>query len=197
MAYLSDAPFPDAVARGATGGPGFLTDVVALGSGGEQRNIRWSQARAKYNISTGVRTRAQMADVIAHFRNVFGRGHSFPFKDWTDFDSGGDNATVQLTSTTFQIVKNYAVGANTFVRTILRPVNGTVVVKVSGSIVTPASIDYLTGIITFASAPSATPTAAFQFNVPVRYDIDQLPVQANSYDNQIVTQIDLIEVTDE
>ena len=36
-----DISFPPFVARGATGGPGFMTTVVTLGSGAEQRNILW------------------------------------------------------------------------------------------------------------------------------------------------------------
>ena len=55
-----DIAFPNAVARGATGGPGFSTNVVTLGSGSERRNIQWSNARGDWNISTGIRTRAEM-----------------------------------------------------------------------------------------------------------------------------------------
>jgi uncharacterized protein (TIGR02217 family) len=188
--------FPDAVARGATGGPGFLTDIVALGSGAEQRNIRWGQARAKYNISTGIRNRTQMAAVIALFRNVMGRAYSFRFKDWTDFDAT-DMQMVEVTSTVWQIVKRYTVGESQYVRPITKPVSGSVIVKVSGSPVTPDEIDYLTGLVTFGTAPGSAPTASFQFDVPVRFDIDQLPVQANAYDQQVVSQIDLVEVTKE
>ena len=34
--------FPTAISRGATGGPERRTDVVALGSGHEERNSRWA-----------------------------------------------------------------------------------------------------------------------------------------------------------
>jgi hypothetical protein len=40
-----DISFPGSVARGATGGPGFSTQIVTLASGAEQRNVNWSQAR--------------------------------------------------------------------------------------------------------------------------------------------------------
>jgi mannose-6-phosphate isomerase len=36
------------VARGATGGPGFSTNVVTLGSGSERRNIQWANARGEH-----------------------------------------------------------------------------------------------------------------------------------------------------
>jgi len=185
--------FPDAVARGATGGPSFLTDIVTLGSGEEQRNVCWEQAKCKFNIGTGIRTRAQMAAVIAHFRVAMGRAYSFPFKDWADYDAT-DQQMVSSTTTVFQLVKRYSLGGGQHVRTITKPVNGSVVIKVNGSIVTPASIDYLTGLVTFSASPAATPTATFQFSVPVRFDMDHLPIQVENYDQQTVSQIDLVEV---
>ena len=193
MTGFHDVRFPDAVARGATGGPEFSTDIIAVASGFEQRNINWSAARAKYDISTGIRTREQMAEVIAHFYVVGGKARSFRFKDWADYDAV-DVVMVPVTSTVFQIVKRYARGGSEYVRTITKPVAGTVAIKVSGSPVTPSAIDHLTGRVTFASAPAATPTATFQFDVPVRFDTDQLPVQALTHDLMVVPQIDLIEV---
>jgi uncharacterized protein (TIGR02217 family) len=188
-----DISFPAAVARGATGGPGFSTNVVTLGSGAEQRNIQWANARGEWNISTGIRTREQMKAVIAHFYIVKGRGYSFRFKDWNDYDAA-DVTMVQVTPTVWQLVKRYQIGGYEHVRTIAKPVSGTVVTKVDGSPVTPSNIDYLTGLVTFVSPPSPAPTATFEFDVPVRFDTDKLPVQANAWDQQIVPQIDLIEV---
>jgi uncharacterized protein (TIGR02217 family) len=185
--------FPDAVARGATGGPTFLTDVVVLGSGEEQRNICWEQAKCKFNIGTGIRTRAQMAAVVAHFRVVMGRAYSFPFKDWADYDAV-DQLMEPVDATVYQLVKRYTLGGGQHVRTITKPKIGTVVVTVAGSVVTPAAIDHLTGTVAFASAPAATPTASFEFYVPVRFDMDHLPIQVESWDQQTVTQIDLVEV---
>jgi uncharacterized protein (TIGR02217 family) len=52
-----DVRFPDAVARGATGGPEYSTDVVSVASGYEQRNQNWDLARGRWDISTGIRTR--------------------------------------------------------------------------------------------------------------------------------------------
>jgi uncharacterized protein (TIGR02217 family) len=188
-----DISFPDAVARGATGGPGFSTNVVTLGSGAERRNIQWADARGEWNISTGIRTRAEMQAVIAHFYIVKGRGYSFRFKDWTDYQAT-DQAMAEVTPTVWQLVKRYNVGGYEHVRTITKPVLGTVAIKIGGSPVAPLDIDYLTGLVTFGSAPGSAPTASFEFDVPVRFDTDKLPVQANAWDQQIVSQINLIEV---
>jgi uncharacterized protein (TIGR02217 family) len=76
-----DIAFPGSVGRGATGGPGFSTQIVTLASGAEQRNVNWSQARGRWNISTGIRSRVDMAAVIAHFHVVKGRAYGLLFKD--------------------------------------------------------------------------------------------------------------------
>ncbi len=188
-----DIAFPGSVARGATGGPGFSTQIVTLASGAEQRNINWANSRGRWNISTGIRSRADMAAVIAHFHVVKGRAYSFRFRDWNDFDAT-DQAMIQITPTLWQIVKRYNRAGYEHVRTITRPVAGSVTVKIAATPVTPAAIDALTGQITFASAPGSAPTASFQFDVPVRFNTDSLPVQANAWDVQIVNDIDLVEV---
>ncbi|MCA3561822.1 MAG: DUF2460 domain-containing protein [Aestuariivirga sp.] len=188
-----DIAFPGSVGRGATGGPGFSTQIVTLASGAEQRNINWSQGRGRWNISTGIRSRADMAAVIAHFHVVKGRAYSFRFKDWNDYDAA-DQAMVQIAPTVWQIVKRYSRAGYEHVRTITKPVAGSVTVKIAGNAVTPAAIDTLTGRITFASAPGSAPAASAQFDVPVRFDTDSLPVQANAWDLQIVNNIDLVEV---
>jgi len=188
-----DIAFPPFVARGATGGPSFSTSVVALASGREERNILWANARGKWNISTGIRTREQMLDVIAFFHVVKGRAYSFRFKDWNDY-AATDQLMIEVTPTTWQLVKRYAIGGLGHVRTITKPVAGTVAVKIGGVPTTPSGIDHLTGRVTFSSPPSSAPTASFEFDVPVRFDIDHLPVQAQAFDQQVVSQIDLIEV---
>jgi uncharacterized protein (TIGR02217 family) len=188
-----DIAFPGLVGRGATGGPGFSTQIVTLASGAEQRNVNWSNSRGRWNISTGIRSRADMAAVIAHFHVVKGRAYSFRFKDWNDFEAA-DQAMVQIRPTVWQIVKRYNRSGYEHVRTITKPVAGLVTVKIAGSPVTPATIDALTGQITYASAPGSAPTASFQFDIPVRFDTDSLPVQANAWDLQIVNNIDLVEV---
>jgi uncharacterized protein (TIGR02217 family) len=188
-----DISFPPAVARGATGGPAFSTQVVTLASGAENRNANWAKARGSWDISTGIRTRAQMADVVAHFYVVGGKAHSFRFKDWSDYDAQGV-AMLAVSSTVFQLVKRYARGGSEYVRPITKPVSGSIQITVSGSPVIPASIDHVTGLVTFSSPPGSTPLASFEFDVPVRFDTDRLPVQTNAYDQMVVPQIDLIEV---
>ena len=187
-----DVSFPDAIARGATGGPEYSTDVVMVASGFEQRNQNWSASRARYDISTGIRTREQMAEVIAFFRARKGRAFGFRFRDWGDFEAT-DQQCQAVSATVFQLVKRYPSGPVVEIRTITRPVVGSVVVRVNGTIVTP-TIDHATGRLTFGAAPAATPVATFRFDVPVRFDTDHLQVISRAYNLQNVQSIPLVEI---
>jgi uncharacterized protein (TIGR02217 family) len=185
--------FPDAVARGATGGPEFSTDIIAVASGFEQRNVNWSAARAKYDISTGIRTREQMAEVIAFFRARKGRAYGFRFRDWNDFEAEAQPLAPTTDPLIWQLTKQYASGPSADQRVITKPEAGTVVVRVGGNPVS-VDVDHLTGLITFGLAPATQPYADFLFDVPVRFDSDHLPVVAVAYHIQQVSSIALIEI---
>jgi uncharacterized protein (TIGR02217 family) len=187
-----DVSFPDAIARGATGGPEYSTDVVTVASGFEQRNQNWSAARARYDIGTGIRTREQMAEVIAFFRARKGRAFGFRFRDWGDFEAA-DQQCQPISASVFQLVKRYPSGPVAEIRTITRPVAGSVVVRVKVAVVTP-TIDHATGRLTFGSAPAATPMASFRFDVPARFDTNHLQVVSMAYHLQNVESIPLVEI---
>jgi uncharacterized protein (TIGR02217 family) len=188
-----DVRFPDAVARGATGGPEFSTDIIAVASGFEQRNMNWSAARAKYDISTGIRTREQMAEVIAFFRARKGRAYGFRFRDWNDFEAEAQPLAATADPLVWQLTKQYASGPSAEQRVITKPEAGTVVVRVNGNPVS-VDVDHLTGLATFSSEPAAQPYADFVFDVPVRFDTDHLPVVAVAYHIQQVSSIALVEL---
>ena len=167
--FIESPRFPDHVSMGALGGGSYRTDVVVVESGHEQRNQTWAQSRASYEVSHAARLPHEYEPLQAFFHAVGGRLHSFRFKDWTDYKATAtQGAFVELTSTTFQMVKRYTAGALSRDRTISKPVSGTV--TVTGG--TTPTIDYTTGIVTVASG---TPTAwAGEFDVPCRFDTDTM-----------------------
>jgi uncharacterized protein (TIGR02217 family) len=57
MNGFHEVRFPDNIAYGATGGPEFATTVVVTGAGHEQRNVNWTEARARWTWRAGSRTR--------------------------------------------------------------------------------------------------------------------------------------------
>jgi uncharacterized protein (TIGR02217 family) len=188
--------FPLDVALGARGGPERATDIVTLASGREERNSRWAHSRRRYNAGYGVKSRADMQAVLAFFEERRGRFHAFLWRDALDHsavDQGlgtGDGETVA-----FQLVKKYGASFDPYLRPITKPVAGSVLVKVDG-VVADVETDLLTGTVTFEEAPEvgAVLTASFEFDVPVRFDIDRLNIELSSFDTADAPAIPLIEV---
>jgi uncharacterized protein DUF2460 len=83
MSGFHEVRFPDNIAYGATGGPEFATTVVVTGAGHEQRNIDWAEARGRWDVASGLKTQAQLDELIAFFRARKGKAYGFRFKDWT------------------------------------------------------------------------------------------------------------------
>ena len=197
MTGFHEVRFPDAVARGATGGPAYSTAVVSFGGGFESRNQNWALARGRWDISTGIRTRAQMDEVIAFFRARKGRAHGFRFKDWQDFQAVDQPLAATSDASIWQLVKRYESGGADEVRHVTKPASGTVVVRIDGVVQTLGAhytIDETTGTVTFSSPPAVTPRADFEFDVPVRFDTDHLAVTTRHFDAAVVPSIPIVEL---
>ena len=199
--------FPDSISRGAKGGPERRTRIVELASGDEERNASWANSRRRYDVSYGVRRADDLAAVVAFFEARNGRLHAFRFKDWSDYKSCLPSAAPAPTdqiigtgngsTTTFALTKTYASGAQSWARAILKPVAGTVTVSLNGVAQGSGwSVNTTTGIITFAAPPAtgAVIRAGFEFDVPVRFDTDELPVTLDIERTGSIPSIPLIEV---
>ena len=190
--------FPDDIAYGATGGPEFATNVVATASGYEQRNINWSAARGRWDVASGLKKQTQLDTLIAFFRARKGRAHGFRFKDWTDYKAtaqalGTGNGTV----TTFQLVRTYSSGGSTDVRTITKPVAGTVKVYLAGVLQASGwSVNTTTGVIPFSTAPAngVAVSADYEFDVPVRFDTDRMAVTIEQINLHQWSGIPIVEI---
>ena len=80
MPAFHDVRFPLDLGYGATGGPQFSTQVVTTGSGYEQRNSSWSDARLHYDAGVGVRSEADLATLLTFFRARRGAAHGLPLQ---------------------------------------------------------------------------------------------------------------------
>jgi len=164
--------------------------VVSVDSGAEQRNSAWQDARCVWDVSHGVKNDVQLAELIAFFRVMKGRANAFRFKDWQDYQAGANGIFVMITSVTFQMVKRYTSGGQNYDREIYKPVSGTI--AVTGG-VTP-SVNHLTGVVTVASG---TPTSwTGEFDVPARFDTDQMKTSAIAYAAHSWGNIPIIETRD-
>jgi len=200
--------FPLDVALGARGGPERLTDVVMLASGAEERNSRWAHSRRRYNAGYGVKSRADMQAVLAFFEERRGRFHSFLWHDALDYSSSNGVGTPTITDqeigvgdgmqTQFQLIKRYGAAFDPYDRPITKPIGASVRVALNGGEL--AGIDFvadeLTGSLTFNTAPGVgvIVTAGFEFDVPVRFDVERLDIELSSFDAAEAPSIPLIEV---
>lgn len=192
---FDEVRFSDRIARGSRGGPGFLTEVVEVASGHERRNQVWAQARCRFEARTGVRSQADLAELIGFFRARRGRARGFRFRDWSDYTSTATGDRVEAVTavdqvigsgdgveTAFQLVKSYEAGA--FMRDIVKPVAASVMVALDGVAQGAGwAVDTATGVVTFDVAPSVgvVVSAGFVFDVPVRFDTDRLSVRLEAY----------------
>ena len=206
-----DIRFPTAISRGATGGPERRTDVVALGSGHEERNSRWADSRRAYNAGYGVKTLDDLHAVVAFFEERRGRLFGFRWKDHADFRSCPPSTTPTAidqtlgigdgTRVSFSIVKQYGAVHAPWQRRIAKPVIGTVLVAVDGtpqSVGTHVLIDAATGLLTFQPghipADGALVSAGFEFDVPVRFDTDKLEVSLHGFSHGAIPSIPIVEI---
>lgn len=204
MAF-DEVQFPTDISRGATSRPRRIVDVVTLRSGHEQRNTIWTNSRRSYDISLGLRELDDVYAVQEFWEARRGALRGFRFKDWSDFKSVAPNASVSnadqamasITSTTFQLQKVYSAASNPWTRTITKPVSGTVTIRDNTGALTEGvdyTVDYSTGIVTFTPAPTGTPTAGFEFDVPVRFQDEDLEINVALFDVGSVPSIMLLEV---
>jgi uncharacterized protein (TIGR02217 family) len=197
--------FPTAIAFHSSGGPVRKTEIVALGSGYEERNAVWANSRRRYDVGYGVKTLDDLHAVIAFFEARIGRLYGFRFKDFSDYKSCAPGADVTPTdqalgtgdgaTTEFQLAKTYTSGPASWPRTIKKPVAGTVRAAVDGT-ETSVAVDTTTGLVSFASAPAAGAvlTAGFEFDTPVRFDTDELSINLASFNAGEIPSIPIVEI---
>jgi len=204
-----DIRFPVALSFGSIGGPERRTDIVTLSNGFEERNTPWAHSRRRYDAGLGLRSLDDVETVIAFFEARSGQLHGFRWKDWSDYKSCAPSATPdgedQLIGTgdgvqrVFQLQKWYRSGAQAYARPIRKPVLGTVVVSLEGDgkvegVEFTVAVD--TGEVTFTLPPEAGTriTAGFEFDVPVRFDTDQIQTSVASFSAGDVPKVPVVEV---
>ena len=201
-----DIRFPAAISFGSSGGVTRRTEIVTLANGFEERNTAWAQSRRRYDAGLGVRSLDDLDQVLAFFEARRARLHGFRWKDWLDHKSCAPSGTPgpldqalfggEVPQTAYQLVKHYGDGAGSYARTVIKPVAGTVRVAVDGAEVSDFTVDTASGVVTFDAAPpaGAEVTAGFEFDVPVRFDTDQIEVNLAAFEAGEIPSIPVVEV---
>ncbi|WP_020179061.1 DUF2460 domain-containing protein [Methylopila sp. M107] len=206
MTPFHDVRFPTDIARGARGGPERRTEIATLGSGFEERNAVWMHSRRRWDAGLGVRTLAQLSAVVAFFEERRGRLVGFRFRDPLDHSSAAPGAAIAPTdqllgtadgaTTRFRLRKTYGGAFDPYRRPIPKPVAGTVRVAVGGVETTAFTVDPADGAVMLAAAPAAGAAiaAGFQFDTPVRFDVDQLEVELSAFEAGAAPSVPLVEI---
>jgi uncharacterized protein (TIGR02217 family) len=210
MNDFHEVRFPLDVSLQGRGGPERRTEIVTLGSNRETRNARWAHSRRRYEAGYGVKSLAQLSQVIAFFEERRGRLYGFRWRDRADFASCAPGAAPSPTDqplgtgdgarATFQLAKTYGGAFAAYVRNIAKPVAGSVRIAVNGVEKTAPqfSVDVTTGVVTFAPAhipaAGAAVTAGFHFDTPVRFDTDFLEIDIQAFEAGAIPKIPIIEI---
>jgi uncharacterized protein (TIGR02217 family) len=210
-ATFHEVLFPLDIALRSAGGPERRTEIVALGSGREERNARWAHSRRRYDAGYGIKTFDALAAVVSFFEERRGRLHGFRWRDRLDHSSAAGEATVSPTDqvigfgdgevTDFQLVKSYGGTYAPYQRPIEKPVSASVRVAVDGIEATEGTAftcDATSGVVSFlpghVPATSAVVSAGFLFDVPVRFDTDYLEVDLSAFAAGAIPKIPLVEI---
>ena len=101
--------------------------------------------------------------------------------------------------TQFQLTRPYTSGGETYLRPITKPVAGTVLIGLDGTVQQESvhfTTDIATGIVTFTAPPPAglAITAGFEFDVPVRFDTDRINISMANFQAGEAPDVPVIEV---
>lgn len=197
---FDDVLFPIALGREAEVAPEVSTAILTSAGGHESRNAAWAQARTRYDVGPGVRSEADIRELLAFYRARMGPARAFrlrdPFDDCSN-DAGAPGPADQVIgegdgeAQGFALVKHYGNAA----RRITRPVAGSVRVAVDG-IETSAFELGERGLVVLDAPPAdgAVVTAGFRFDVAVRFAEDSLSVSRATFLAGAAPSVPLVEV---
>ncbi|WP_323810048.1 DUF2460 domain-containing protein [Sphingobium baderi] len=206
MQAFDDIVFPLSVGREASLSPAFSTQIVESPSGHERRTSDWADARLSFDAGPGVRSEADIAELIAFFRARRGAARGFRFTDPFDDRSCAAGGTPDPMDqrlgvgdgirAEFQLMRFYGEGEEAQARTITRPVAGSVRVAVDGVEQLSGWSHAGLGVIAFDAAPQegAVLTAGFRFDVPVRFAEDRLDINRATFAAGKAPSVPLVEI---
>lgn len=206
MPSFHEIRFPLPLSFGASGGPQRRTEIITLANGHEQRNSAQANSRRRYDVGVGIKTLGDMHTLIAFFEARMGQLYGFRFRDPVDFKSCAPDKDITHTEQSigigdgaqsiFQLTKTYEDAQGSYTRIISKPVPSKIHVGINGQVETAFTLDDTSGKINFDSPPvnGALISAGFEFDVPVRFDTEQLSTSLESFGAGGAAHIPLVEI---
>lgn len=206
MQAFDDIDYPLALGLDATIVPEFSTSVAVTASGFERRNSLWTDARLRFDVGPGIRSEAELGELIAFYRARRGPARGFRLRDPSDFSSNGMVGQPAMTDqllgtgdgarTAFPLVKHYGEGEATQTRRVTRPRFDTLLVSVGGVLQVGAWTLEDGGILVFDTPPPAglEVRAGFLFDVPVRFAEDRLEISGAAFAAGEAPSVPVVEI---
>lgn len=213
MAILVDeVRLPEDIERGASVGPMFSTSIVALSSGKEDANQDWKEdliiADIAYGLMPDEGTSAE--DIENGFKRILdffllrrGRHRGFLFRN--PLDSVGKAEPIVAfpnVARTFQLSKTWRDAVTSYTKRITRPVNASIVLMKDGVVIPQAGGAGVPGwshvgqgkIVFAADVPAGTYTANYTYDVPMRFETDNLRIVLEHLKAGEVTEITIQQI---
>jgi uncharacterized protein (TIGR02217 family) len=198
---IDEIRLPEDVERRAR----FITSwstVLSESDSGRERAVKTQvHTRGRAVVAYGHMTDAMYLIVKSFFNGRNGRARGFLFKDWSDYFVSrqvfGVGDTVE---TDFPLFNTYPDAVNPYSRRIWRPVESTLRIWVNNvEVFSPGTWTLVKpGLIRFGVAPAAVNIEAeYDFDIPVRFDTDDLDTEVEIDGVQKVPGLDIREVKEE
>jgi uncharacterized protein (TIGR02217 family) len=172
--FLEDR-LPINIDYGSSFGEQYAVEIDTTANGNEYRRLRHNAPLARYDLSFDMRQQLWVMDeVVSLYHRVFGKFAGFRVKNLADYSSNGytgvpafGNQVCSLVSAgVYQLQKSYGGAGGTIsvgrpIRTVFKPVVGTVVIGMAGAAYPSAqwSVNTTTGRVTMTANKSGTITA--------------------------------------
>jgi uncharacterized protein (TIGR02217 family) len=177
MAEFLEERLPIAVRAGASYSDEYKTEITETGNGGEYRRLVHPYPRRVWNVFYTQQTADLWDDILSLYHRAYGMYAGFRVKALDDYTTNGrtaaptafDQALALVSAGVYQLQVAYGTGTAISigkpVRTIFKPVSGTVKVGIDAlevPITTMWTVDTTTGKVTFNANKTASVTGITQ-----------------------------------
>lgn len=203
---FDEVVFPEDVSWGSSGGPTFKTQVYESFRGYEKRNVDWKSPIMEFNVAYGIKTDAQMTEVIKFFNARQGKLRGFRYKNWANYQIlNGNIAVGDGINTRLPLIRTYGVAATQTYKRLYKIVQGSVTGVAVGSRTLVEGVDFVIDynggeIVLVNGQPPGlgipVRAATLEFDEPVRFDVDSLQIVIDGYNNNSLTRLPLTGIRD-
>lgn len=210
MGFHEDARFPTKLAAGSRFGQRHHTSVVSNQSAYSQRTPKLDMPLIVADVSSALTSTDGANELLRFFTARQGATYGFRFPHPFDRSSAANDRSDDIANTNqrlgigdgatrrFQIRKSVSSGGITRLKTITKPVAGTVIAAIDRIATTAFDADPTTGEVLFFSPPQldSVITCGYLYDIPMRFDEsveESMMIGYQPADNALMPTVELVE----